>query len=546
MRAASWKGEVVTPMPPLQALMTHNTLLAATTLLVLGLWAFADRKTDRRNEPLGGFLLSGALWLYAYALWRTSVTPFQASFWLKTLFFIASFLPPFFILLVDARRRGGPPKASLAAALLAPNVLVFLVAYMTDSLVLQDGNRVLGTIGGRFLGAYFALSVVGAFDAALAVAREEAVEDSRLAALVAGLFLLFPPLFAFLYYGDLSAAANPLWYGHFIAATLAAGGLLVAYAADPSRFQIPLHRSGLEAFALLGILALIVDIVISQTPLSLSIRLVMLIVLVLVGSGSVRTATREIARLREIEMLNGELVRMNGQLIEADKMKSRFVSFVTHQLRAPLGGVRSYLDMLLHGDFGALNERQSQAVATTSEAMSRMGETVETFLDVAKVELGKTKLFRKEDDVAALAGRVISELSPLASGKRLRLVGDLPAAPVLASCDSGKLYHAIANLVHNAIKYTPKGRVTVAVRGDAVAVSVLIRDTGAGLSPQGKKKVRDLLGDGISKVNFDETGGSGLGLYIVKNIIDAHGGEMVVESPGKGKGSTFGFRIPRG
>ncbi len=533
-------------MPPLQALLTHNTLLAATTLLVVGLWAFSDRKADRRNEPLGGLLLSAAFWLFAYALWRTSVTPFQASFWLRTLFFIASFLPPFFILLVDARRRGGAPKASLAAALLAPSVLVFWVAYMTDAVVSPSGSNVLGTMGGRLLGSYFALSIVGAFDAALAVAREEAVEDSRMAALVAGLFLIFPPLFAFLYYGDLSAASNPLWYGHFIAATTAAGGLLVAYAAEPARFQVPVHRSGLEAFALLAILALIIDIVISQTPLSLAMRLVMLIVLVLVGSASVRTATREIARLREIEMLNGELVRMNGQLIEADKMKSRLVSFVTHQLRAPIGGVRSYLDMLQRGDLGALNGRQSAAVATTAEAIGRMGETVETFLGVAKVELGRTKLFRKDADLADLADRVIRELSPLAKGKRLRLVADFSKSRVIASCDAGKLYHAVANLVHNAIKYTSRGRVTVSVGAASGVATVLVRDTGMGLSPQGKKKVRDLVGSGIENVRFDETGGSGLGLYIVKNIVDAHGGEMVIESPGKGKGSTFGFRIPLG
>jgi signal transduction histidine kinase len=529
---------------PLQTLMTHNTLLAATTLLVLGFWAFADRKADRRNEPLSGLLLSGSLWLYSYALWRTSVTPFQADFWLKTLFFIASFLPPFFVLLIDARRRGGAPRLSLSAALLVPNCLVFFVAYMTDTLVLRDGVRVLDNIGGRFLAAYFALFTVGAFDAVLRAVREEVIEDSRVVALVAGMFAVFPSLFAFLYFGDLSMAANPLWYGHFIAATLAAGGLLVAYAADPSRFHIPVHRSGLEAFAMVGVLALILDVVISQTPLSLAMRLVMLIVLVLVGSGSVRTAAREIARLREIELLNGELLCMNGQLIEADKMKTRFVSFVTHQLRAPLGGVRSYLDMLARGDFGPLNARQADIVATNIDAVGVMGQTVETFLDVAKVQLGQMKLFRKEDDVAAIVRRVVKELAPLAIAKRLRLTADLPRSAVIASCDSGKLHHAVANLVHNAIKYTSKGRVTVSVAGDADAVSVLVRDTGMGLTAAGKKRVNDLLGGGIAGVRFDETGGSGLGLYIVRNIVDAHGGTMIIESEGRGKGSAFGFRFP--
>lgn len=531
-------------MGQLSLLFSQNALLAGTLVLVLGLWTYADRKADRRNEPVAAFLVAVALWLFAFVLWTTAEGSDQATFWLRTLYFIASFLPPFLYLLIAARWKG--PKAGMpfVAALLAPNVFVFWAAYMTDAFVPVAGEPLLGGTVARIAAVIFAFYSVAAFDAALRTAREEAVKESRMFALVAGLFAILPASFALLYYGDMTAAANPFWYGNHVAVFIAVGAILVSYAVDPDRFHKRLHPAGLQAFALLATFALIVDILISRTALDLTIRLVMLIILIIAGSAAARGAVHEIDRLSEIALMNEELVRVNGRLIEADKMKTRLVSFASHQLRAPIGGVKSYLAMLGREEFGPLNQKQRQIIASNLDAVTRMGDTVDTFLDVAKIDLGKMELFRTDTNLAALIARITASFAPLAGGKKLSLVSDLPTDLPNAYCDSGKLYHAIANLVHNSIKYTQKGGILIEAQRDGDGVSVKITDTGIGISPAGKKKVQELLDGGIDHVRFDETGGSGLGLYIVKTIVEAHGGKVLFDSPGKGKGSTFGFRIP--
>src|SRR3990167_8536056 len=118
----------------LDIFLTHNTLLAATLLLIIGFWSYFEKGDDPRNEPLSGLLIASAFWLYAYALWRNAESPAQALFWFKTLFFIASLLPPFLMLLIDAHVHDRPAKAILIRVAFIPNAFLFWMAYFSRHL----------------------------------------------------------------------------------------------------------------------------------------------------------------------------------------------------------------------------------------------------------------------------------------------------------------------------------------------------------------------------------------------------------------------------
>jgi signal transduction histidine kinase len=111
------------------------------------------------------------------------------------------------------------------------------------------------------------------------------------------------------------------------------------------------------------------------------------------------------------------------------------------------------------------------------------------------------------------------------------------------TCDEGKIMHVLVNLVDNAIKYTKEGGVTISAAADRERLTVTVRDTGIGLSEDEKEQVSDVFKRGMEAVRLD-TGGSGLGLYIVKNILDAHGSTVVVSSEGRGKGAAVSFSLP--
>lgn len=301
---------------------------------------------------------------------------------------------------------------------------------------------------------------------------------------------------------------------------------------------------GAEFFLFFILLIFVTEMVTSTgSPEDFNFRLAILIVIVLYGAMMMTSFVRERKRLKEIKDLHEKLAAVNKVLMRADRLKTRFVSFASHQLRAPLGGIRGYLDMMEKGDFGKLNKMQENVVSLNLDAVNRLTQTIEMFLDVTKIELGKLDLVRMDTDIRELVGKVVQEILPAAEKKGLSVTVRTEDGIPVMKVDSSKIYHVLVNLIDNAVKYTESGGVEVRVARVGDDLEVRVADTGMGLDKKGKDELLGLFERGIAAVKL-ETSGEGLGLYIVKNIVDAHGGEMIIESEGPGKGSEFGFRIP--
>jgi signal transduction histidine kinase/sensor domain CHASE-containing protein len=228
-----------------------------------------------------------------------------------------------------------------------------------------------------------------------------------------------------------------------------------------------------------------------------------------------------------------------------DKAKTEFVSLASHQLRTPLTSIKWYTEMILGGDAGVVTSKQKKYLREIYSGNQRMVELVNALLSVSRLELGTFVVVLEPVDLVALSKGAIKEQKPQIDAKKIKLVASLPKGVPRIPADP-KLLHMVAqNLLSNAIKYTPeKGGVRYEVRHDASkeCVVLTVADTGCGIPKSQHHKVFTKLFRADNARTIDAEG-TGLGLYIVKSIIDQSGGQITFESEEK-KGTTFTVTFP--
>jgi two-component system phosphate regulon sensor histidine kinase PhoR len=223
-----------------------------------------------------------------------------------------------------------------------------------------------------------------------------------------------------------------------------------------------------------------------------------------------------------------------------EQIRRDFVANVSHELRTPLAALKSVVETLAEGAL----EDESVALDFLRRAdaeVDRLVQLVEELLELSRIESGDLPLVLRETDVAALLAEAVERLRPQAERAHLNLTLELSPGLGLARIDGARIERAVLNLLHNAIKFTPSGGdVTLAAQRDDGSLLVQVRDTGAGISQSDLSRIFERF----YKVDQSRaSGGSGLGLALVKHAVEAHGGSVSVESAPT-RGSLFSFRIP--
>jgi signal transduction histidine kinase len=243
------------------------------------------------------------------------------------------------------------------------------------------------------------------------------------------------------------------------------------------------------------------------------------------------------ARLRQSNL---ELAAANAELRHLDELKTQFVSVAAHELRNPLTGILGYVEMFLDEEFGPLLDGQREHMDLVFGSGRRLLEITNDLLDVTRIETGRIELVLVPVDLAALVSRVVAEYRPQMEGKGQEL--DLYAAPGLPAglCDRRRAEQVVGNLISNACKYTGEGgriRVRVEPAQDQGFVQVSVADTGPGISAEDQPKLfsRFYRTEGA---RLSGTGGTGLGLFVTRSLVELHGGRICLESE-VGVGSTF-------
>ena len=243
--------------------------------------------------------------------------------------------------------------------------------------------------------------------------------------------------------------------------------------------------------------------------------------------------------------LQGALDRLRQENRERRRTETtlrRFMITLGHELRNPLGSVTTALEVLDRGIADeATGERMRQILRRQLGQLSRL---VDDLLDISRIEQDKVSLRTERLDAAALVREVAEAHRAQAEAAGLTLETELPAGPAWVEGDATRLFQVLENLVSNSLKFTDAGgRVRLVVEPEEGEVAVRVRDTGCGLSPEELEQVFEPFAQ-TDEAQRRMSGGLGLGLPIVKGLIEAHGGRLEAASPGRGQGAQFTFRLP--
>jgi signal transduction histidine kinase len=253
-----------------------------------------------------------------------------------------------------------------------------------------------------------------------------------------------------------------------------------------------------------------------------------------------KEAIRRRVLTQKAKLLKGQ----NEELTKLNATKNEFIALTSHQLRTPATGVKQYIAMLMQGYAGPVTPEQEQFLERAYESNERQLHIIEDILRVAKVDMGKTQMYKKPTDIARLVENILEEQADRFTKRNQTLITKLPLKPLEADVDVGQLHMAIGNIVDNASKYTPEGK-GIAVRLRQVGrnrLELAIEDEGVGVAKDDLEKLFQKFSRIPNPLSI-AVGGTGLGLYWTKRIIELHDGTINVRSQ-RGKGTTFTISLP--
>lgn len=344
---------------------------------------------------------------------------------------------------------------------------------------------------------------------------------------------LFSPL--------LAGKHDLFWIGHLAVVFLVFGGTYIL--AKYNFWNIKIIVS--EFFISVVVLVLIAELFIASSLMDLVIKTAITLVIVFSSSFLVGSVRREILSREKIIRLSRDLELMSKQLKVLDKKKSEFLSIASHHLRDPLTAIKGYASMLTEGSFGELSPAVKEAINKIFESSIRLVTMISDFMDVSRIESGDMKYNFIDIDMKKLVLDVVIEMKQNAERAHLFFGATIDDGidghkEFMTVGDPGKLRQVISNLTDNSIKYTPHGEISLLLSKSPDERKILfsLSDTGIGMNEVTKEKIfkKFSRAEGVNRVY---TEGTGLGLYVAKEIVKKHEGQIWADSKGEGQGSSF-------
>lgn len=238
-----------------------------------------------------------------------------------------------------------------------------------------------------------------------------------------------------------------------------------------------------------------------------------------------------------------ELRASNAQLQRLDKAKDEFVGMASHQLRTPLTSVKGYISMVMEGDAGKITDTQKHLLGEAFTSSERMVHLINDFLNVSRLQTGKFLIDKRPISLAKVVEQELDSLATTAASRNLGFVYKPPKDFPMLELDEGKMRQVIMNFADNALYYsTEHTKILVSLASDGKEAVFTVKDSGIGV-PLGEQAQLFSKFYRASNARKQRPDGTGVGLFLAKKVISAHGGRVIFESV-EGQGSTFGFRLP--
>jgi signal transduction histidine kinase len=301
----------------------------------------------------------------------------------------------------------------------------------------------------------------------------------------------------------------------------------------------------LSAQALVWALWLMIGgiLLVAQTNATKVITGITEIIAIIFGIMLIKSVKREVEQREELAKLNQELGEANVQLTDLNRQKSEFVSFASHDLKSPINIIKQFASLIADGTYKEPQKIQ-ETIGKIKANADRATALVDDFLDIRKIEEGHMDYTFEVKDIVSFVKATTEEYAPLAKAqKNIEVSFSSVPAKVNVKMDATRLRQVIQNLLSNSLKYSEKGWIKVSITEEQNSLLVTVKDSGLGMD----KALLPILFEQFHRDASvaKKIQGTGLGLYISKQIVVAHGGEIWAESEGKGMGSTFTVRLPK-
>jgi len=242
-------------------------------------------------------------------------------------------------------------------------------------------------------------------------------------------------------------------------------------------------------------------------------------------------------------VLTFSITRSMEGLAEANRLKSEFVSIVSHQLRSPLSNLKWVTELLVSGKLGKSDQKLGEYFQILKDNTNRMGELISDLLTVSRIERGNLPLNKTEFSLKDLTKEIISEFQLNAAAANIEFKFEAVDSLPPAFADPSRIKIVVENFLDNAIRYTnDKGKIQIRIEPQGNHLLFSIKDSGVGIPKEDQKHICQKFFRSKNILKY-QTHGSGLGLYIAKSIIERSGGKMGFQSK-EDRGSTFWFTLP--
>ena len=244
-----------------------------------------------------------------------------------------------------------------------------------------------------------------------------------------------------------------------------------------------------------------------------------------------------------VELRTAQLAKANEELVRLNRLKSDFVSAVSHELRTPLTSIKGYTSLVRAGKLGPVNKEQGERLEKINRHTDFLTNLISELLDIARIESGRVGMTIRPVDLARLLESVVDLLGPQLKEKNLNVALRIPEKLPPVQADENQIQRVFTNLLSNAIRFTPeKGTISIKATATDATLNVEVKDTGIGMPQEDVSMLFTEFFRADNPINRERKG-TGLGLVLVKRIIEAHGGRIGVRSE-VGQGTTFFFSLP--
>lgn len=516
-----------------------SALINAVASTIIGIFVFLHDRKETVNKTFAAFSFSVAAWSYGYFLWQISGTHQEALFWVRMLMVGMILIPPTFFHFILAFLEENKIKGkSIAVAYLVFGAFLlftfnpWMVRGVAPKLVFKFWPEP-GVMFDVLLAAWliyiaYTLSILfKAYSGASGIKK-----------------LQIKYVFAGMFFGFLGGITNYfLWYDIPV---LPIGNSLVILFVIAVGYAAVKHR-------LFDIKVIVTEILIFTIWVFLITKVFLasalqgrledgglLALMIVFGILLIRSVLKEVNQRERLEKLSEDLEEANEELKRTEKLKTEFFSFAAHQVKSPMAVIKGYATLIADGMLaGAPVDEIARKIGT---AASRTLAMVNNLLDMRKIEEGRMVYSFEEADVVAPIRVIVDDLEMLAKDKGLEMIFEASRGEIIMNMDVQKFMQVIQNLIDNAIKYTDVGWIKVRVEENDSKVLFTVSDSGRGISKEFASKMFEQFARDPALAQ--DTKGTGLGLFIAKQIVEAHSGRIWASSEGEGSGSTFSVEIP--